>query len=69
MSDSTDELNAAEDALSEDELNADYDATLSTDWNGEASVPDWMWAAVSISAMEEPREPQPDDDFEFEETL
>lgn len=69
LSDATDPLAASEDTLSEDELDAAYEATLSNDFSSEAAVPEWMWAAVSISAMDEHRESPPEDDFEFEETL
>ncbi len=55
--------------LSEDELDAAYAAASPTEWNTESPVPDWMWTAVSISAMDEARELHEDNEFEFEETL
>lgn len=55
--------------LSEDELDAAYDAASPTEWSAESPVPDWMWAAVSISAMDEARELHDDNEFELEETL
>lgn len=68
-SDLSNSTGESESTSSEDELDAAYAEVSTTELNAEPPVPDWMWAAVSISAMDEARELHEENEFEFEETL